>query len=55
MKLTDNFTTIAINRNTWKKLTKLKKDPKDSYDIIICNLLKQLTEKKERDGVENDK
>lgn len=49
MKLMDSFTTIAISRDTWKRLTKLKKDPQDNYDTVICNLFKQLKEKKQKE------
>jgi|TARA_R100001530_G_scaffold72927_1_gene51451 predicted CopG family antitoxin len=55
MKLMDSFTTIAISRDTWKKLTKLKKDPKDNYNVVICNMFKQLKEKKKMKGDKDGK
>tara|TARA_Y100000310_G_scaffold165426_1_gene165167 strand:- start:4612 stop:4782 length:171 start_codon:yes stop_codon:yes gene_type:complete len=54
MKLMDSFTTIAISRDTWKRLTKLKKDPQDNYDTVICNLFKQLKEKKQKEKQESE-
>lgn len=46
----DSFTTIAISRKTWAKLNKLKKDPKDNYDIVITDLFQQLKQKAKQEN-----
>jgi len=55
MKLMDSFTTIAISRKTWANLNKLKKDPKDNYDIVITDMFQQLKQKKKMKGDKDEK
>tara|TARA_Y100000310_G_scaffold301941_1_gene338820 strand:+ start:458 stop:625 length:168 start_codon:yes stop_codon:yes gene_type:complete len=45
MKLTDNYTTISLTKDTWVRLNKLKASPGDTYDKIINDLIKEKRKK----------
>lgn len=41
-------TTVNVSRDTWKRLT-MRKEPGDTYDDVISELLDQVEETEQRD------
>ncbi|MDF9747029.1 DUF7557 family protein [Natrinema salsiterrestre] len=47
--MADETTTVTVSTETWKRLT-LRKDPGDSFDDVITELLDEVEEVEEESG-----